>query len=90
MIAAAGLLLQLVASASAQGTVVPETFWSQSLGTSKQVVVYLPPSYARSSARRYPVAYYLHGLGGNERDWTARAGLDAICDTFVPGEGGLP
>lgn len=28
--------------------------------------VYLPPEYAASPARRFPVLYFLHGLGGNE------------------------
>jgi S-formylglutathione hydrolase FrmB len=27
----------------------------------------LPPSYAQDTTRRYPVAYYLHGLGDNEQ-----------------------
>jgi S-formylglutathione hydrolase FrmB len=27
----------------------------------RHVVVYLPPSYARETSRRYPVLYYLHG-----------------------------
>jgi S-formylglutathione hydrolase FrmB len=29
--------------------------------------VMLPPSYAEQKNRRYPVAYYLHGLGDNEQ-----------------------
>ena len=29
--------------------------------------IYLPPSYEREPARRYPVVYYLHGATGNER-----------------------
>jgi enterochelin esterase-like enzyme len=28
--------------------------------------LYLPPSYAKDTARRYPVIYNLHGAGGNE------------------------
>src|SRR4026209_2123731 len=27
----------------------------------RDVVVYLPPSYARETSRRYPVVYFLHG-----------------------------
>ena len=27
----------------------------------RPVVVYLPPSYARDTSRRYPVLYFLHG-----------------------------
>ncbi len=28
--------------------------------------IYLPPGYAKNSAKRYPVIYNLHGAGGNE------------------------
>ena len=27
----------------------------------RPVVIYLPPSYARATSRRYPVLYFLHG-----------------------------
>src|ERR1051325_602849 len=31
----------------------------------RDVFVYLPPSYARETTRRYPVLYFLHGYGVN-------------------------
>jgi len=34
------------------------------------VIVYLPPSYAKSPARRYPVVYALHGYSINNEKWT--------------------
>jgi len=34
------------------------------------VIVYLPPSYARNSTRRYPVLYALHGYSINNEKWT--------------------
>lgn len=37
-------------------------------GTS--VEVYLPRSYQREPARRYPVLYLLHGIEGTSADWT--------------------
>jgi S-formylglutathione hydrolase FrmB len=83
MIRAAALLLQLGQAAGARGAVVTDSFWSQALATRKQVVVYLPPSYAAAPARRYPVAYYLHGRGGRETDWTARGQLAAVMDSVV-------
>ena len=64
------------------GRVVTDSLWSYALGTYKHVVVYLPPSYDRSSAR-YPVAYYLHGLTGNETNWVKAGHLDASLDTLV-------
>ncbi len=32
----------------------------------RDVLVYLPPSYAGDQARRFPVVYLLHGYGGQE------------------------
>src|SRR6478672_3125010 len=43
-----------------------ETFHSLSMGVDVGYNVYLPPDYATDTARRYPVVYWLHGLGGNE------------------------
>jgi enterochelin esterase family protein len=83
MIRAAALLLQLGQAAGVRGAVVTDSFWSQALATRKQVVVYLPPSYARGPARRYPVAYYLHGRGGRESDWTAQGRLAQVMDSLV-------
>ena len=81
----AALAFQLLASTAAPGTVVADTLWSQALGTRKQVIIYLPPSYARSPARRYPVAYYLHGLNGRETDWTRLGHLDSVMDSLEAG-----
>ncbi|MDQ3698557.1 MAG: esterase family protein, partial [Gemmatimonadota bacterium] len=67
----------------ARGTVRANTLWSQSLGTRKQYVVYLPPSYATDTARRYPVVFYLHGLWGNEWDWVRSGRLDAAMDSLA-------
>jgi S-formylglutathione hydrolase FrmB len=64
------------------GTVHEDTFLSTALGVRKHVVVYLPPSYATDSTRRYPVAYYLHGLSGTETDWVSKGSLDATADSL--------
>jgi len=83
---AAGLLVRGAAAgaqAPARGRVVTDTVWSQALGANKALVVYLPPSYATDRSRRYPVAYYLHGAGGDETDWIRRAQLDVVMDSLV-------
>jgi putative tributyrin esterase len=72
---------------SLHGSVVTDTLWSQALGAKKAVIVYLPPSYASQPSRRYPVAYYLHGLGGAETDWTSHGRLDAVMDSLVAAGG---
>jgi len=66
-----------------RGTVVTDTLWSQALGTWKHVVVWLPPSYVSGGARRYPVAYYLHGAYGDETNWTALGRLGTTLDSLV-------
>lgn len=70
-------------AARSKGVVRTERLWSQSLGIDKEVVVYLPPSYATQPNRRYPVLYYLHGLGGSEKNWTENGKLDAAMDSLI-------
>jgi S-formylglutathione hydrolase FrmB len=70
-------------SAAPQGTVRTDSLRSQSLGTTKRYRVYLPPSYAADSARRYPVVYYLHGHGGDETNWTELGRLHLTMDSLV-------
>ena len=36
---------------------------------SPEVSVYLPPSYAEETERRYPVLYLLHGYSGTDESW---------------------
>lgn len=47
-----------------QGSIVEERFVSASSGKAVPYNVYLPRGYAEG-ARRYPVIYHLHGLGGS-------------------------
>jgi S-formylglutathione hydrolase FrmB len=63
--------------------VVADTLASAALGTRKQFLVYLPPSYDREPGRRYPVAYYLHGLWGDETNWTRQGALAAAADSLA-------
>ena len=85
----AWLLIALAAApetVQAQGGVVhTDSIWSQALGITKRLVVYLPPSYAAAGApvRRYPLAVYLHGAWGSETDWTAQGQLAATMDSLV-------
>jgi enterochelin esterase family protein len=73
---------------SATSAVVADTFWSQSLGIRKRVMIWLPPSYAAQPQKRYPVAYYLHGAQGDETNWLnlGRLGstLDSLASAGVP------
>jgi S-formylglutathione hydrolase FrmB len=64
------------------GSVHEDQFFSSALGVNKHLVVYLPPSYGVRSARRYPVAYYLHGLSGSEADWVSKGAIDGAADSL--------
>jgi enterochelin esterase-like enzyme len=50
-------------------------------GTRRHARVYLPPGY--SPDHRYPVLYLLHGIGGNEHEWTGYVKADAILDNLI-------
>ncbi len=80
---AAVVAVHVDAQSAPRGALRIDTVWSQSLGTTKSLVVYLPPSYLRDTARRYPVLFYLHGLGGSEQDWLREARLDAVMDSLA-------
>ena len=41
----------------------------------RDVTIYLPPSYARANARRYPVVYLLHGYTGDDSRFKIRFNL---------------
>ena len=64
------------------GAVSEGHFRSAALGVEKRYVVWLPPGYA-TSTRRYPVIYLLHGLGGDENNWTRLGHADAAADKLA-------
>jgi S-formylglutathione hydrolase FrmB len=71
-IAVLGCFFSLLSLSVAQSAVVNSkvecsTLQSKILARQVPYCVMLPPSYAQDAARRYPVAYYLHGLGDNEQ-----------------------
>ena len=78
-----GVAVTNAASTNASaGRVHEDVFFSEALGVRKHVVVYLPPSYGRDNTRRFPVAYYLHGLSGTETDWVSKASIDVTADSL--------
>ena len=62
------------------GTVETHHFHSDALGVDKDYVLYLPGGYAAQPDARWPVIYLLHGLGGDETNWTAEGGVAAAAD----------
>src|SRR5579864_1766652 len=78
-----GLLLAASTVLPTHGIVRTDSLWSSALGVTKQYLVYLPPSYATNTSRRYPVAYYLHGLNGDETNWVQLGHLDLAMDSLI-------
>lgn len=77
LLALFAILVLLPGLVTAQGRLVLDRVHGDSLertltreSTDRVVAVYLPPSYADSPKRRYPVLYLLHGIGGTHEDWT--------------------
>jgi S-formylglutathione hydrolase FrmB len=58
--------------------VVTERFASAALGVEKDVRIWLPKGYG--GGKRYPVYYFLHGLGGNETNWVDVGHIDQAAD----------
>ena len=68
----------LPAAAAAQGRAECRTVPSTTLKRSVRYCALLPPSYDTDKTRRFPVLYYLHGLGDNEQSLMNFGGWDLI------------
>src|SRR5215813_6991031 len=60
-----------------------KTFSSKLLSREIRYGLYLPPSYATSPAKKYPVLYFLHGLNENEMRWSTRGMTDLKLDKMI-------
>jgi putative tributyrin esterase len=65
------------------GRVQVDSLASVALGVTKRLQIYLPPSYDETRTRRFPVAYYLHGLWGDESNWVTLGHIDRALDSLV-------
>ena len=78
------LIPLLVGQVHAQGRIDCNALPSHTLGEAIHYCVMLPPGYdaatAGHSPRRYPVLYFLHGLGDNEQTLFKGGGWDLIED----------
>jgi hypothetical protein len=54
---------------------------SKSLGTRRRMRIYTPPGY--STARKYPVLYLLHDMGGTDTEWTQACHANVILDNLL-------
>ena len=54
---------------------------SQTVGTTRKMMVYTPPGY--TAERSYPVLYLLHGIGGDETEWDRFATPNVLLDNLI-------
>jgi S-formylglutathione hydrolase FrmB len=84
------LVALMVGPCQAQGRIDCNALQSHILGEAVHYCVMLPPGYdtaaAGHSPRRYPVLYFLHGLGDNEQTLFKGGGWDLIEDLRQKGQ----
>ena len=84
------LLSFALTSARAQGRIECNALKSQILNQSVHYCVMLPPSYDSAtsghSPKRFPVLYFLHGLGGSEQTFFQSGGWNLVEDLRQQGQ----
>src|SRR5262245_56353933 len=70
-----------------RGTLTTVEYDSKTVGVKRKAQVYTPPGYSRD--RKYPVLYLLHGIGGDEREWT-RGGAKVVLDNLYADKKAVP
>lgn len=53
---------------------------STTVGIKRKAQVYTPPGYSKD--KKYPVLYLLHGIGGNELEWTRAGSAHVVLDNL--------
>src|SRR5271165_7105785 len=61
---------------------------STTVGVERKAQVYLPPGYSKD--KKYPVLYLLHGIGGNENEWTRGGAANVILDNLYADKKAVP
>jgi S-formylglutathione hydrolase FrmB len=77
-LSAALVVLFFAPFAQAQGRAECSTIKSMVLVHTVRYCAFLPPGFDQDKTRRYPVLYYLHGLGDNEQSLLNFGGWDVV------------
>jgi len=75
-------------AAHAQGRAECSIIHSQILARPVRYCAFLPASFDKDKTRRYPVLYYLHGLGDNEQSLLNSGGWDVVAELRGQGKVG--
>jgi len=76
------VLVSILPFAQAQSLIDCSALNSRILHRAVRYCVLLPPGYGKNSAQRYPILYFLHGLGQNERTLFDTGGWTLIDDLY--------
>lgn len=63
--------------------VVTDTIHSAILGAPRAYTAVVPEAYDSSPEERFPIVYLLHGMWGDNEDWTAKGHAAEICDSLA-------
>ncbi len=72
----------------ARGKLQTVEYDSTTVGVKRKAQVYTPPGYSRD--RKYPVLYLLHGIGGDEHEWTRGGVANVILDNLYADRKAVP
>jgi enterochelin esterase-like enzyme len=61
---------------------------STTVGIKRKAQVYTPPGYSKD--KKYPVLYLLHGIGGNEYEWTRGGAANVVLDNLYADKKAVP
>jgi enterochelin esterase-like enzyme len=65
-----------------RGTLQMVEYDSTTVGVKRKAQVYTPPGYSKD--QKYPVLYLLHGIGGDENEWTRAVRPMSSSTTCMP------
>ncbi len=65
------------------GKITYHNYSSQTLNTTRQLLVYTPPNFDASGKTKYPVLYLIHGGSDTEETWTKVGRASFIADNLI-------
>jgi enterochelin esterase-like enzyme len=71
-----------------RGKLATVEYDSTTVGVKRKAQVYTPPGYSKD--QKYPVLYLLHGIGGNEYEWTRGGAANVILDNLYADKKAAP
>lgn len=73
---------------AARGKLETVEYESATVGAKRKAQVYTPPDYSKD--QKYPVLYLLHGIGGDENEWTRGGAANVILDNLYADKKAVP